>query len=312
MNERPVASIVIVNYNGRELLVPCLQAALPQAAERAAEIILVDNDSSDGSVDLVAHDFPEVALVRNQRNDGFAGGANAGVRAARSDTIVLLNNDAVPDDGWLEGLLRTLAPVDVAVAASVIEEARYPEAYALGTGTISVIGHPVPNVLPDATNPFYATGTSLAFKRELFPQPFDPLYFAYYEDALLSWRARLRGYRVMRALDSRVHHLGGATARRRPDDATFYWERNKLLTLVLCYERGTLLRLLPLYCFDGLTRLADEGIRAGPGAWPGHCDATALCSAPSCGWLFIGETCWADEVSCKPSGTSPMGGSHRG
>jgi GT2 family glycosyltransferase len=258
VNEHPAASVVIVNYNGRELLAPCLQAALAQAAERAAEIILVDNGSSDGSVDLVAHDFPEVVLVRNQRNEGFAGGANAGVRAGRSNTIVLLNNDAIPAVGWLESLLRALEPEEVAVAASVIEEARYPEAYALGTGTISVIGHPIPDALPDTTSPFYATGTSLAFKREIFPQPFDPLYFAYYEDTLLSWRARLRGYRVIRALDSRVRHLGGATARRRPDEATFYWERNKLLTLVLCYERNTLLRLLPLYCFDGLTRLAEE------------------------------------------------------
>ncbi len=172
--------------------------------------------------------------------------------------IVLLNNDAVPEDGWLVELLRALEPEDVAIAASVIDEARYTEAYALGTGTISVIGHPIPNVLPDPTSPFYATGTSLAFKRALFPEPFDPLYFAYYEDTFLSWRARLRGYRVARALSSRVRHLGGATARRQPWQMLFYWERNKLLTLLRCYEGRTLLRLVPLYLFDGVTRLAEE------------------------------------------------------
>src|SRR5439155_19033760 len=104
----------------------------------------------------------------------------------------------------------------------------------------------------------YATGTSLAFKRALIPEPFDPLFFAYYEDLLLSWRIRLRGYRIARALDSRARHAGGATARRQPGETAFYWERNKLLTLLMCYETGTILRLIPLYLFDGAARLAEE------------------------------------------------------
>jgi GT2 family glycosyltransferase len=206
----------------------------------------------------VERKHPEVVVIRNARNEGFAAGANAGALAAGSDRVVLLNNDAVPQEGWLERLLAALEPDDVAVASSVVEEARYPAAYALGTGTISLIGHPIPNVLPDPTAPFYASGTALAFKRALFPRPFEPSYFAYYEDVLLSWRARLRGYRVARALDSTVQHLGGATADRMRAAATFYWERNKALTLLVCFERGTLLRLLPLYAFDGAARLAED------------------------------------------------------
>jgi GT2 family glycosyltransferase len=254
----PSASVVIVNYNGRALLDSCLNATLPQAAALGAEVILVDNGSTDGSVEYVQDHFPEVVLVQHPRNEGFAAGANSGVLAARSDRIALLNNDAVPEPDWLAELLRALDPGDVAIAASVVEELRYPPTYALGTGTISVVGHPIPNVLPDPTNPFYAAGTSLAFKRDLFPQPFDPLFFAYYEDMLLSWRARLRGFRVTRPIASRVRHVGGATARRRPDEAAFYWERNKLLTLLLCFERSTLLRLIPLYLFDGIARLTEE------------------------------------------------------
>lgn len=247
-----------MNYNGRALLEPCLRATLPQARALGAEVILVDNGSSDGSAQLVGREFPGVVLVCNERNEGFAGGANDGVRAARSDSVVLLNNDAVPEDGWLETLLGALRPDDVAVAGSVVDEARYPEAYSLGTGTISVIGHPIPSVLSDPATPFYATGTALAFKRALFPEPFDPLFFAYYEDTLLSWRARLRGYRVVRAVSSRVRHLGGATARRQPNQTVFYWERNKVLTLLLCYESATLVRLLPLYFFDGIARVAED------------------------------------------------------
>jgi GT2 family glycosyltransferase len=231
---------------------------LPQAIARQAQVILVDNASSDDSVQLVAQSFPEVVLVQNDHNEGFASGANAGVKAAASDIVVLLNNDAVPEDRWLDALLSALEPADVAIAASVIDEARFPAPYALGTGTISVIGHPIPNVLADPANPFYATGTALAFKRHLFREPFEPLFFAYYEDALLSWRARLRGHRIMRAVDSRVRHLGGATARREPDQMAYYWERNKLLVLLLCYDRSTIRRLVPLYLFDGLVRLIED------------------------------------------------------
>ena len=235
-----------------------MRATVEQAEASHAEVILVDNGSTDGSAEFVEQAFPGVVVKRSQHNEGFAGGANAGVRVARGNVIVLLNNDAVPEEGWLDALLRALEPEDVTIAASVIDEARFPAAYALGTGTISVIGHPIPNVLSDPTSPFYATGTSLAFKRAAFPEPFDPLFFAYYEDTLLSWRARLRGQRVARAVTSRVRHLGSATARRQPGQALFYWERNKLLTLLLCYERSTLLRLLPLYLFDGVARLAEE------------------------------------------------------
>ena len=258
MTDDIAISIVIVNYNGRALLAACLPPVLAQAEKVEAEVVVVDNGSSDGSAEYLEQAFTDVLVVRSRRNEGFAGGANAGVRAARGETIVLLNNDAVPQEGWLPDLLHALAPDDVAVACSVIQEDRYPDAYALGTGTISVIGHPIPSVLDDVEHPFYATGCSLAFKRGLFGEPFDPLFFGYYEDTVLSWRAHLRGYGVARALGSRVRHIGSATARREPSAAAFYWERNKLLALLLCYERATLRRLLPLYVFDAVARVAED------------------------------------------------------
>ena len=258
MTDDVTISIVIVNYNGRALLAACLPPVLAQATNLKAEVVVVDNGSSDGSAEYVEQAFPKVLVVGNRRNEGFAGGCNAGVRAARGEAIVLLNNDAVPEEGWLQDLVQALVPDDVAVACSVIQEERYPDAYALGTGTISVIGHPVPSVLDDVEHPFYASGCSLAFKRGLFGEPFDPLFFAYYEDTVLSWRAHLRGYRVARALGSRVHHIGSATASRELGTAAFYWERNKLLALLLCYERATLRRLLPLYVFDAVARVIED------------------------------------------------------
>lgn len=248
---------MIPNYNGRQMLESCLAATLPQAQKAGAEVIVVDNGSADDSVSFVHQAFPEAIVVENATNEGFAGGCNAGGRRARSDRIVLLNNDAVPEPDWLTCLLRAVEPQDVAVACSVIDEAHYAGDYEMGTGSISVVGHPIPNVARDPAEPFYATGCSLVFKRDVLGEPFFPVFFAYYEDTLLSWRARLRGYRVVRALDSRVRHEGSATASKLSSRA-FYWERNKLLVLLLCYEAGTLVRLLPLYAFDGIARIARD------------------------------------------------------
>jgi hypothetical protein len=247
-----------VNYNGLRLLEPCLTETQAQASEVGAEVVFVDNGSEDTSVAFVRSRFPNVVVVESSTNEGFAGGCNAGVRAARARLIVLLNNDAVPKERWLERLLEAVQPADVAIACSVVHDTNYPAAYALGTGSVSVIGHPIPDVARDPAEPFYATGCSLVFKRDLLGEPFDPVFFAYFEDTVLSWGARLRGLRVVRALGSAVQHLGSATASQQPTRSLYYYERNKVLMLLLCYERSTLWRLLPLYFFDGLIRVARD------------------------------------------------------
>lgn len=272
----PPASVIIVNYNGRDLLARCLPEVLAQAEVLAAEVIVVDNGSTDGSAELIACDFPQVRCIRTSQNLGFAEGCNVGVRAAQADRVVLLNNDAVPEPAWLVMLLAALEPPDVAVACSVVHDRNFPEPYALGTGSLSVIGHPVANAMVREDCPFYATGASLAFKRAICGEPFDRLYFAYYEDVLLSWRVRLRGYAVARALRSHVQHLGSATSSRNPVRAFTYRERNKLLTLLLCFEASTLVRLLPLYLFDAVVRLLEDLWRAMTGRPPAQAGSPPL------------------------------------
>jgi GT2 family glycosyltransferase len=272
----PSASIVIVNYNGYDLLVACLPPVLRETEQSGAEVIVVDNGSSDGSVELIEREFPVVRVVETDRNLGFAAGCNVGVRAAASDTVVLLNNDAIPEPGWLQHLLAALSEPNVAVACSVVHDHHYPEAYALGTGSMSVIGHPIASAMHRADRPFYATGASLAFKRDLCGEPFVPMFFAYYEDVLLAWEVRLLGYEVARALGSHVQHLGSATAQREAGRSFSYRERNKLLTLLLCYEHATLLRLAPLYLFDGVVRLLEDLWLAMNGGTGGQAGAPPL------------------------------------
>src|SRR5438128_1461134 len=105
----PFVSIIIVNYNGRRYLDDCLPALLKQIYPRERwEVVLVDNASTDGSVDHVRAQYPWVRLIPMRTNLGFAGGNNEGFRHCRGEFIALLNNDTVVTPGWLEALVEEL------------------------------------------------------------------------------------------------------------------------------------------------------------------------------------------------------------
>lgn len=253
----PLVSIVVVHYRGHGLLGPCLESVFAQEY-RPFEVILVSNGCQDGSIEAAAALFPAVRLIRAPRNLGFAGGANVGAAQARGELVAFLNDDAVVDPGWLAELVQAVAPDDVALARSLVLDQGWPLEYYRANGSLSVLGYTIPNVLQDPTCEFYATGCSMIYKRSLVTDvPFDADYFAYYEDTLLGWRMRLRGYRVVQAPRSVVHHRGSVTSRQMPDLAAYYFERNRFLTPLLCYQTSTLLKLFPLHLFDGFLRLLE-------------------------------------------------------
>jgi GT2 family glycosyltransferase len=106
---QPLVTVVVLNYNGAELLPSCLDALAAQdLPDGQMAVRVVDNASSDGSVELLERDYPWVEVVRNQRNDGFAGGNNLAMRAATSEYLALINNDARPAPDWLRRLLEPL------------------------------------------------------------------------------------------------------------------------------------------------------------------------------------------------------------
>jgi GT2 family glycosyltransferase len=112
-----LATVVVVNYNGAHLLPPCLEGLRRQDLPAGTfETVVVDNASRDGSLDLLARDFPEVRVIASPVNTGFAGGNNLALRTVSTPYVVLLNNDAVPEPDWLRNLL---APFEAAGAERV-------------------------------------------------------------------------------------------------------------------------------------------------------------------------------------------------
>jgi GT2 family glycosyltransferase len=100
----PRISVIVLTYNGRAWLEPCLSALAAQAGAPPFEILLVDNASTDGSTGLVGARFPSVRIIKNERNLGFAAGNNAGARTAVGEILAFLNNDTVPAPDWLARL----------------------------------------------------------------------------------------------------------------------------------------------------------------------------------------------------------------
>src|SRR5881296_3283132 len=115
------ASIIILNWNGKDLLAQCVPSVLDavRADGRDHEVLVVDNGSSDGSVEFLGRSFPQVRVLALPENVGFAEGNNAGVRAARHDIVVLLNNDMVVDPGFLSPLLDGFGAKTFAVSSQI-------------------------------------------------------------------------------------------------------------------------------------------------------------------------------------------------
>jgi GT2 family glycosyltransferase len=224
-----LASIIVLNWNGKELLAQGLPSILEavHVDGRPHEILVVDNGSSDGSVEYVEKCFPEVRVLALKENLGFAGGNNAGVRAAQHEIVVLLNNDMVVDPGFLCPLLKGFGPDTFAVASQI--HLQDPGKRREETGKTAAVfrrgmidySHREVSLPPYPRNQypvFWAGGGSSAFHREKFLLlgGFRSIYSpAYVEDADLSYQAWKAGWEVLLVPDSIVYHKHRSSTAKR-------------------------------------------------------------------------------------------------
>ena len=231
----PLVSIVIVTWNGREHLDACLSAVAAQQ-DVAAETILVDNGSTDGTAEYVGLHYPWVRLVLLPTNRGFAGGNNAGVREARGKVVAFLNNDTAAAADWLRELVSGMD--DAAGYALVTSRIVYMHDPSIidsaGDGVLRWGGafkrhHGAPTYLADESREVFGVcGAACAMPRVVFDElgGFDEDFFASHEDVDLSYRARLRGYRCRYVASAVVRHRGSSTVGRTSTFAVFHGQRN--------------------------------------------------------------------------------------
>jgi GT2 family glycosyltransferase len=269
--DRPDVSVVIVNYNGRRWIDDCLTAVLSQQ-DVQPEVIFVDNASTDGSVEYVGERFPAVRIVALQENTGFAGGNNAGARAARGRLLAFLNNDTVADGRWLASLRLALdANPDAGLATSRIVYMHDPEtvdsagdAYTRAGGAFKRGHGAMASAYLEPCEVFGACGAAFMIRRKLFEElgGFDEDFFLVYEDVDLSYRAQLRGQRVLYVPGAIVRHAGSASMGTVSRTSVFHGQRNLEWVYVKNTPAPMLLRTLPahvIYSLAGAAYLATAG-----------------------------------------------------
>jgi GT2 family glycosyltransferase len=243
------ASVIIVNYNGREHLTRCLESL---EHTTYAEIIVVDNTSSDGSAEFVASTYPDVQLIRSQSNLGYGQGNNLGASKSQSRYLVFINPDTVAEPGWLESLVSALgANPRAGLATPKILLLEQPETINTCGNNLHLTGLTLCRGMSFPGSAFTQparvsaiSGAAFIIRRDLFEAlgGFDPDFFLYMEDTDLSLRARLVGYHCLNVPDSVVYH---DYALRFGPKKTFYQERNRYLMLLKNYRWLTLLVLSP-------------------------------------------------------------------
>lgn len=240
-------SIVIANLNGKHHLRDCF-ASIQRLnyPKDKIEVILVDNGSTDGSVEFVKNHYDWVKLICNSKNEGFAKPSNDGARAATGKYVAFLNNDMRVHPDWLIELIKSLDNNNAQCAGSVILnwngkllDFAGGGVNFYGLGYQDDFARPMSEMEPllkQDKELLFACGGAMIVERDkfLFAGGFDEDYFAYYEDADLGWRLNVLGCKVVLSVKSRVFHKHNSTSKTIARERIQYlFERNKLYS---CYK----------------------------------------------------------------------------
>ena len=264
-------AVVILNWNGKALLETYLPSVLTHSA--LAKIYVADNGSTDESLAFLSQGYPEVVVLKNMSNLGYAGGYNEALKHVKEDIYVLLNNDVEVTKGWLSPFLDLFAS-NTSIAAiqpkikSIQQPKNFDYAGAAG-GFIDALGYPfcrgrIFDSLEEDTGQydtesevFWASGACLVIKKECFElaDGFDDSYFAHQEEIDLCWRLKNLGFSIMYTYKSEVFHEGGGTLSNSSSYKTFLNFRNSLSSILKNSERNPYPILYLRLLLDGIAAL---------------------------------------------------------
>lgn len=249
MQNSPLVSVIIVNWNGLQYLDSCLQG-LRKQSYKPFEIIVVDNGSIDGSLKFLEKNYPEVRVVINSFNKGFAGGNNDGIRVAKGELLAFLNNDTVTHPEWMHHLVRIIqSSPKIAGVCGKIYSLDKPDKVLFTMPKINpYTGGAVWVTLDQGSQPVdYLSGNAMMVKRNVVTEigEMDEEYFAYYEDT--DWCARMirAGYELTYVPDAIIWHKQFGTAQKQ---FQFYqMERNRIRFVLKNFDLFYLIIFLLLY-----------------------------------------------------------------
>ncbi|HOW42476.1 MAG TPA: glycosyltransferase family 2 protein [Candidatus Omnitrophota bacterium] len=243
LEKSTLVSVVVLNLNGCELLKVCL-AALVSQTYQPVEIIVVDNGSQDDSVDVLKKEYPQIRIIENKRNLGYAPAANIGIKQARGEYIAVLNNDTRCDLDWLQKLMDIMA-TDERIGSCSSKQMNFFQPEIIDSAGIQLHrgGFPLNRGRGQKDTGQFSTvepvlgaaGASALYRRRMLEEAglFDEVFFAYNEEFDLALRQLLCGWKCMFVPDATVYHMSGATrAKKDQRFLVYYMERNRIFTLI--------------------------------------------------------------------------------
>lgn len=214
-------TIIIPNYNGKHFMKPCLES-LENQTFQDFEILVVDNASTDGSLEYMAENYPDIRVISLDKNYGFSSAVNAGIRGSSTPYIILLNNDTTADPHYVEEMVHAIeSSSDIFSVSSKMLQMYHPDLidsagdlYTLmGWGVCRGAGRSADNYTK-ADTVFTACAGAAIYRRCIFDEIgfFDESHFAYLEDIDIGYRARIYGYKNLFCPTALIYHVGSGTS----------------------------------------------------------------------------------------------------
>lgn len=256
MTSAKMVSIIIVNYNGKTHLEKCLQS-LMEIKYAQYEVIIVDNNSTDGSVELVQTEYPKVKIIKLDKNYGFAEPNNIGAKNAEGEFLLFLNNDTVVTPNFVTELVNIMnQDPQIVICQSLLLK---PNGDIDSSGDfVDTLGRAYSsrNRPTDVQYILSARGASMMARKNVFWElgGFDKNFFASFEDVDIGWRSWLWGYKVVLVPNSIVYHTGGQTIKELNSVISFHGVKNTLLLRLVNFEISYAITSIALLFFVSLMR----------------------------------------------------------
>ena len=263
-------AIVILNWNGKELLEKFLPSVIQNSTE--AEIYLADNASTDNSISYVKSTFSSIKIIQNKENGGYAKGYNDALKQIDAEVFCLLNSDVEVTKNWLNPIIESFRNEEktAIIQPKILDynNKDFFEYAGAAGGFIDKYGYPycrgrIFNTIEkdegqynENSEIFWASGACLFIRSKVFNElnGLDENFFAHMEEIDLCWRAQILGYNIKYVANSKIYHVGGATLGNQNPKKTYLNFRNSLFTITK-NAKGLLFQII-------LVRLILDGIVA--------------------------------------------------
>jgi len=285
--QKPKVSVIIPHHNNYEILNECI-GSLKKVSYKNIEIIIVDNNSSDGSIDQIEKDFNDINIYRSKVNLGYSGGCNTGVKKANGELLLFLNNDTVHNSDFIDHLVSKILSNDriVCVQPKIknYDNRDYFDYAGASGGFIDYLGFPfargrIFNTVEkdlgqynDSIKVFWTSGAAFITRKNIFKDlgGFDESLFAHMEEIDYCWKCYIAGYECWVEPSSEIFHHGGKTLSFSSPKKTYLNHRNSFVLILTNYSLGLSLYLLPLRLFLELISSFRELIKLRVGHFFAH------------------------------------------